>query len=164
MSVRANIKVATAILFAAAVLAVTVLWNDMPGSFVGCTNEVPVPTSPNEPIQPFIIEHCYRVVPMSERITKLIVALLVLSAVAFVASSVVATARGWTSAAACAASVVLALLSLSYVYAGVRGEWSLPHPISILALGATGAMVGAVASWAFMRWRPNNSLERTRAR
>jgi hypothetical protein len=164
MNVREHSRVAAAVVMAAAVLVATVLWNEMPGSYVECSNDVPAATDPNAPVQPYSIVDCSRVVPISERIVKVLIALLALSGVAFVANSVVAKGKVLTGATACAATAVLALVSLSFVYADVRGELSFPHPVAILTFGITSAIIGAVASWALTKWRPNNSLERTRDR
>jgi len=162
MSARGNIKVAAAILAATAVLVATVVWNDPPGSYMDCANEIPAPVGPDELVQPYAIVDCYREVSTVERAAKLFVALLALSGVSLVASSVAATAKGWASAAACASSAVLALFSLSFAYAQSRGGWELPHPIAVLVFGAAGAIIGAAFGWAFARWRPNIALERTR--
>ena len=161
MSVREIFKLAIAMLVCAAALSVIVLWNEMPGSVVDCPSGEP-PANSDDAVGPYTIHHCFRVVPAIERVIKVVTAMIAFSGLAYVSVSAARRAKVLVGAGACAASAVSAWLVLSYVHGRVLGTWLVPALLPFVTVCAIAGAFGTLASWAFARWWPNKSLERTR--
>jgi hypothetical protein len=162
MDVRGIGKVIAAILICAAILSAAVLWNELPGSPVDCSEDEPSSSGADDSVQPYAIVHCVRVVPIAERVTKIVVSLAAIIGLAYITNVSARSAKPWAAACFSAVSTTIALAVLGYVYGRTFERWLFPDPPMLLAIcTATGAL-GAAASWALSRWWPNTSFERTR--
>ncbi len=164
MSFREIVKVVAAILTCAAILSIAVLWNDMPGSVVECPPDDPTSPTADPALEPYTIRHCTREVPASERIIKIVVAITALGVLSFVVVRLARKAPVWAAVASCVVSSVVSLLALGYLYGRIHGRWLIPDALPLLIVCSTAALLGAIASWAALKWWPNTSLERTRGR
>ena len=162
MRLRKACQLGVAVVLCAAVLAITVLWNDLPGSSPDCPGYELPPISSADVVGPYVLVDCFREVSLSERVVKLLVALIALSALAVYVSTVIPSPKVWPSAVVCALSAVIAVFPVAFAYPNEFGWWPTPDPIALLTIGVVSALLGALASWAAVKWWPNKSLERTR--
>jgi len=146
MNVALVAKVAGAVVTAAVVLVLATLWHDAPWSGEGCAGD------------------CWVEVSKVDYALKLAVALLSLVLVAAATSRAVARRKVLAAAMACAVSGAAAVFILSCLVAYTFGTFRGPDPIALITVSIVTGIVGALAAWCVVRWWPNKSLERTRAR
>jgi hypothetical protein len=86
-----------------------------------------------------------------------------IAAAVFTALSV-ARARIWSGALAAGASQFVACVAISTLHSSLCKSWSeIPDDfLSITIIVVAFALLGGIAAWLALRWRPNTSLERTR--
>ena len=162
MHARDIVKLVAATLACAAILSIAVLWNEMPGSVVHCSDDEPTELSSDGSVKPYGIAHCFRIVPMAERIAKVAVSFFAFVALAYVVNKATPRSQIWTSAGLAMASAVIVLAVLGYLHGRVFERWLFPNLVALLVICAVTGSIGAGASWALSKWWPNKSLERTR--
>jgi hypothetical protein len=161
VTLRGVITIGIAIALGAAIVVPTILWNDYPGSGPKPTLEYE-----GEPAlgveRPLAIVHYYREPPPYEIAVKIVTSLLVLMAVAAIAAA--QTQRRKIAVGAMAAALVAFAVTFALrAIAAPTLQISYFPSLSTLAVNAAiGALLGALAAWAYGRWWPNKSLERTR--
>jgi hypothetical protein len=117
---------------------------------------------PQEPNQPLVIAHCFATPPIRYLISLVVVPLLGLASIVALAATAIPRYR---LAAATAASALSALLGSTVFQPAVAQAVGVPwmHPESAaIIVGPASFVFGVVASWAALKWWPNNSFERTR--
>jgi hypothetical protein len=145
-------QITLAIVACGAVLSWAALWREYPGTVVDqCVGH-------NGPG----ISHCGYLAPLNERIIRISVAVSAVCALAMFSAWRLPRAKVVLSAAACTVSAWIALGSLFLAIYDAFGEVRLPSLAGLLLAGMPTATLGAVVAWAFLRWWPNKSLERTR--
>ncbi len=159
---RSIVEVVVSVMACAVILTGAVLWNEMPGSVVDCSDSEPNALNSDGSVKPYGIAHCVRTVSIGEHIAKITVSILAFVAIAFVVNRNASRAKWQVSASLSAVSALIALAVLGYMYGRIFERWLFPGPAMLLAICAGTGLAGAIASLALSRWWPNNSFERTR--
>jgi hypothetical protein len=145
MNALASAKLLAATVAAGFVLAVIGLWREYPGFGPDCA------------------PHTSCFLPPFEYVVKIAAALLTLAWTSSVAIRIFPGHKVLASTAGCALGGAIGFAFLSVAVAPVYGRFSFPI-VGVAMLGAVTGLFGAFVAWAFTRWWPNNSLERTRER
>ena len=163
MSSATKTRSAIAIAACIAALVLSLLWGRVPAELGPCSFEEPGDGLEN-PYGIGALGTCVQGPSALVSMLQLAIAVLALTTVAVLASQMVSRRQWLVGALAAAASAWVGLVAMQIVIAQIL-------QVDYLQLLAASAVVwvvffafGAVVVWAWRKWRPNTSLERTRAR
>ncbi len=163
MSSATKTRSSIAIAACVAALVLSLFWGRVPAELGPCSFE-DLGDGPENPYGIGPLGTCVQGPSALVSILQLAIAVLAVATVAVLASQMVSRRQWLVGALAAAASAWVGLVAMQIVMAQVFQVDYLQLLAASAVVGVVFFAFGAVVVWAWRKWRPNTSLERTRER